>query len=248
MKTIRLFSSDLDGTLAGDPRASRAFADFWSALDPASRPVLVYNSGRLVDDMATFIVEERLPQPDFFIRGVGTMLSSSSHGHLADRFSAAVGRGYDVAAVERILSQFPGVTRQPDRYQHAYKSSWFLHDAGGTELVALEAALAEAGLSATIVYSSGRDLDIIPDQADKGSALTWLCAELGVGLDEVVVAGDTGNDRGMFTLRGVRGIVPANGLAELRALGMRMPNVYMAGSEMAAGVIEGLRHWQVGTA
>ena len=64
-----------------------------------------------------------------------------------------------------------------------------------------------------------------------------------VGLDEVVVAGDTGNDAAMFALKGVRGIIPANGFDELRLRFSGSGRVYEARSQEADGVVEGLRHW-----
>jgi mannosylfructose-6-phosphate phosphatase len=57
------------------------------------------------------------------------------------------------------------------------------------------------------VYSSGRDLDV--SQGTQGQRPRWLC-EVGLSLDTVLVAGDTGNDRSLFLLPGVRGIVVEN--------------------------------------
>lgn len=244
MKPIRLFSSDLDGTLAGDRAASLRFADYWQALPAASRPLLVYNSGRLVDDMASFVPEQGLPQPDVFIGGVGTMLSARSHTHLHSPFIEALGDGYDAERIAAIFATLPRLTLQPERYQHAYKSSWYLHDAEPGELEDITATLHRSGLKTRIVYSSGRDLDVIPQGADKGQALTWLCRALDIGLDEVVVAGDTGNDRAMFELDGVRGIIPANALSELTQLAEDTTTVFMASRAEADGIIEGLRHWR----
>ncbi|MGV8936391.1 MAG: HAD-IIB family hydrolase [Allorhizobium sp.] len=244
MKPIRLFSSDLDGTLAGDRNASQRFNDYWQALEPASRPLLVYNSGRLVDDMADFVPEQGLPQPDIFIGGVGTMLSARSHAHLHAAFIEALGEGYDAEKIAASFADLPRLTLQPERYQHAYKSSWYLHDAEPGELDDIAAILRQSGLKTRIVYSSGRDLDVIPTGADKGQALTWLCRALGISLDEVVVAGDTGNDRAMFELDGVRGIIPANALSELLPLADDAAKVFKASQNEADGIVEGLRHWQ----
>ena len=38
---IRLLSSDLDGTLLGDRRATQRFRAYWEGLNPATRPFLV---------------------------------------------------------------------------------------------------------------------------------------------------------------------------------------------------------------
>ena len=50
-QSIRLFASDLDGTLVGNPEATRHFARVWQALPATRRPLLVYNSGRLVEEV-----------------------------------------------------------------------------------------------------------------------------------------------------------------------------------------------------
>ena len=66
---VRIFSSDLDGTLLGNPESSHRFKAAWEALDPATRPLLVYNSGRLVDDLRHFIEDGTLPLADYYIAG-----------------------------------------------------------------------------------------------------------------------------------------------------------------------------------
>ncbi|HLP66174.1 MAG TPA: HAD-IIB family hydrolase [Rhizobium sp.] len=241
---VRIFSSDLDGTLAGDRDASRRFADYWASLDAASRPLLVYNSGRLIEDILAFITEEGLPDADYLIGGVGTMMHAATVPEIADAYAASLDRDYDPLRIAERLRSLPGIRRQPERYQHALKSSWYFHDAPLERIEALEQELRAEGLSVKLVYSSGHDLDVLPGNADKGKALTWLCAKLGIGLDEAVVAGDTGNDLGMFLLDGVRGIVPANAHPELRRLAGEREDVYLAERDTADGIIEGLRHWQ----
>lgn len=245
LKPISLFSSDLDGTLAGHAQATSHFRSTWEALDPAHRPLLVYNSGRLVDDILTFVDDEGLPRPDYVIGGVGTMLVDMRHGSRSERFAESLAEGWSLQAVETVLGSFRNSVRQPQMYQHAFKSSWYLHDASPAALADIESALHEAGLSVTMIYSSRRDLDVLPGSADKGRTLAWLCKELGIGLDRVLVAGDTNNDRSMFELPGARGIVVGNALPELREMARNNPLIYTARERFALGVVEGLVHWSV---
>jgi sucrose-phosphate synthase len=58
---------------------------------------------------------------------------------------------------------------------------------------------------------------------------------------QVVVAGGSGNDRQMFET-GYQGIVPANALAELKALACD-PWHYHSPHPAATGVLDGLRHF-----
>ena len=64
MPPIRLFSADLDGTLLGNPESTHRFKTAWESLDPATRPLLVYNSGRLIDDLRN----GRQPRPETIAR------------------------------------------------------------------------------------------------------------------------------------------------------------------------------------
>jgi hypothetical protein len=115
------------------------------------------------------------------------------------------------------------VTPQPDEFQHPFKSSWFLEQAKPEALRELRRQLTESGLAVKVVYSSARDLDVLPQHATKGGALGWLCARLGIPLTQVLVAGDTENDTSMFRLPGVRGIVVENALPELYETTVDLP-------------------------
>ena len=244
MMPIKLFSSDLDGTLLGNPESSHRFKQVWEALPANRRPLLCYNTGRLLDDVLALIAAELLPKPDYIIAGVGTQLYDAQLGEPIAKFNEQVRVGWDLAKIEQILTAFPGVSRQPPEFLHPYKSSWYLHAAPPEILETLRSQLADAGLNVSVVYSSGRDLDVLPAKTNKGHALEWLASHLDFPLSQILVAGDTGNDSSMFLLPHVQGIVVENAQPELHEAVVHLPN-YSAERAFADGVLEGLAHFGV---
>jgi len=241
---ILLFCTDLDGTLLGNPEATRRFKDAWESLPKKSRPALCYNSGRLVQDVIDLLATKSLPWPDYIIGGVGTQVYDGRQKRPFRDYNKQFSSDWDLKKIEGILSNFPGVTRQPPQFLHPYKSSWYLNQATPETIEQLKRLLVEAGLHANVVYSSMRDLDVLPQKTNKGFALQWLCEKISVPLDNVLVAGDTGNDSSMFLLPGARGIVVENAQPELFEAVVHLPT-FSADQVMADGVIEGLKHFGI---
>ncbi|BET68991.1 hypothetical protein ASA1KI_39090 [Opitutales bacterium ASA1] len=241
---IRLFSSDLDGTLIGNPESAHRFHTVWSALPRNRRPLLVYNSGRLVDDVRRLVDEGELPAPDYVIGGVGTEIYDWNAGKELKDFYKHLAHGWDLKKIRAVMTRVDGVRPQPAEFLNDYKSSWFLDNATGERLDEIRRALATAGLHVNLVYSSQRDLDVVPHAATKGGTLRWLMDRLGIPAHEVLVAGDTGNDSSMFLVPGVNGIIPDNAMPELLEATVAV-TCFQSPEIMADGVLDGLRYFGV---
>jgi hydroxymethylpyrimidine pyrophosphatase-like HAD family hydrolase len=112
--TIKIFVSDLDGTLLGDEKSARQFKQVWEQLEETERPFLCYNTGRLLDDVQQLIQNGRLPSPDYIISGVGTSVYDYRSTAVLKEFTEILDEGWDLDLVEQTVHQLPlPITKQP---------------------------------------------------------------------------------------------------------------------------------------
>jgi mannosylfructose-6-phosphate phosphatase len=236
---IRLFCSDLDGTLTGRVPAV-SFSQAWRQIPRERRPILVYSTGRMTDDALVWTKACGLPPGDYLISGVGTAIRDLRRNRDLEEFDRGLARGWDPAAVRSCVRAEPGILPQARRFLHRYKSSWHWPSARETDLRRLRRRLDQAGLRATVVYSRWRDLDILPFGAGKGASLAWLCRRLDIPLAAVLVAGNSGNDAAMFALGGVRAIAVSRAEPRLTRAHPGGLKFFQATRPGAPGVVEGL--------
>lgn len=242
--TSKLLCCDLDGTLLGKPDATLLFKQVWETEPNDRQPVLVYNTGRLLSDALRTIQRSDLPKPQYLVCGVGTMIYDMQARTVMHEFADIMSENWDRSRAEQVVLGLTNAVKQPVQFQNAFKSSWYLHQATPEQIALLEKGLADTGMEAVVVYSSARDLDVLPKYANKGNALEWLLRHLDIPPYEVLVAGDSGNDSAMFQIPGVRGIVVENAQPELVEATLGLP-CYRSQTICADGVLEGLLHYGV---
>jgi sucrose-6F-phosphate phosphohydrolase len=239
---IRLLATDLDNTLVGDQAALAAFNHWFAGVRHRWR--LVYLTGRGLPSAWDLIGQAHLLLPDALVTDVGTDI------HLARQYpptpldyqqdsqwAVSLAAEWDGSRVEETVGDVPGVSLQPHGrrpLRRGYTVS------GKAAAVAAETALAEQGLPVRTVFSSNRDLDVLPRHGGKGSALRRLVGQWGMQALDVLVCGDSGNDMDMLDA-GYRGVVVANAQPEL----LRRPlpdSVHRAFRPFAWGVLEGISH------
>jgi sucrose-phosphate synthase len=105
----------------------------------------------------------------------------------------------------------------------------------------VKTALIKNKIKANVIYSLGELLDILPCRASKGKAIRYLSYRWNIPFENILVAGDSGNDIEM--LKGdLLAVVVANHSSELEPL-KDQNRIYFAKRNNAGGIIEGINHY-----
>lgn len=206
--TLRLFCTDLDGTLIPDgycaesPGARQAFARLiaWHGIQ------LAYVSGRNRLLVQQVIEDYQLPYPHYVIADVGSSIYSC-YGHnwtLMQGWHQYIGLDWVGCSVNELYDCFakiPGLVLQESAHQGRYKLSFYVSlEVDHTALIRhMQALAATHQLAVSLIYSVDHAnnlglLDVLPAAANKLAAIRYLMLQLGLRPDEVVFAGDSGND------------------------------------------------------
>ncbi|SRR6056297_1066819 len=239
MKAEYLLVSDLDDTFLGDRDALHRFAAFYERLRHELK--IVYASGRFYRTIRRDIEDTPLPEPVAVIGGVGSEIRSHPGGELDQQWVKRISANWSADRIRELLSDEAKLALQPEDSQSDFKVSYFFRDASDEQLNRLRAKLFDNGIDASLIYSSSRDLDFLPEGVNKGTAAAFVARELGFDCDHTLVAGNSGNDSKLFE-HDFRGIIVANAHQELKAYATDQ-RVYLSPHERADGVFDGVDHW-----
>ncbi|MGD9613064.1 MAG: HAD-IIB family hydrolase [Kiritimatiellia bacterium] len=258
----RVLATDLDGTFIPLP----GHADNLAALETfrqaraENRLGLVFATGRHFESVLEALRQHALPAPDWIVCDVGTSIyrrQAESFVLLApfETHLAETTHGVDRTAVEALLADLDGLVLQSPERQQRFKISYVSSAAAAEPLAALanqrlaQASLPYACLASIDPFHGKGLLDVLPNGASKAAALIWLATHADFTADEVVFAGDSGNDLAALVC-GFRAIVVANASAELadearcelarRGLERRL---FQATLPATSGVLEGCRRF-----
>lgn len=244
MEAEYLLVSDLDDTFLGDRDALRRFAGHYESLQDELK--IVYASGRFFKTIRQDIQSTPLPEPVAVIGGVGSEIRSYPDGELNQNWIDRISTNWSAGRIRELLSDEPELTLQAEDSQSDFKVSYFFYDASENQLNRLRAKLFDNGIDASLIYSSSRDLDLLPEGVNKGTAAAFVAQDLGFDRDHTLVAGNSGNDSKLFE-HDFRGIIVSNAHQELKSYASDQ-RVYLSSHERADGVFDGVNHWMNSTA
>ncbi|MBU0483494.1 MAG: HAD-IIB family hydrolase [Proteobacteria bacterium] len=238
----RLLITDIDNTLVGDDDSLAQLLDILARnKDNIGWGVA---TGRCLERVLDALAEYGVPAPDIIISSVGTEIYYGAdftpdkgwQQHLAYQWKPEI-----IREELQKLEKMGIVNAQDDEDQRPFKVSYYLED--DPELLSkVHQALQARKIRYNLEFSNSQFLDILPYRASKGKAVRYLSYKWGIPLPEIMVCGDSGNDKEM--LKGdTCGLVVGNYSKELESLkGLR--RMYFSGEEYAAGIIDGISHYR----
>jgi sucrose-6-phosphatase len=248
-----------------DHAALRELVSIWTP--HASTSSLVYSTGRsLAKYLELRAFAPPMPHPDLLICSVGTEIyrlvptaDDDRTPILVKEWSEFLSHNWDADQCRTIAADVSShLVLQEASEQRPHKVSFHLDtvdQATAQDVVdRLQSALRAASLDAQVIYSGGRDVDVLPVRAGKGQACAWVLdlMEQGAGRPSVgtLVCGDSGNDRDLFIVPGVVGVAVRNAHPELRAfvereIGSGNTNILFATRTCAGGIVEALAHFKL---
>lgn len=265
-----LLCTDLDRTLLpnGPQPESEGARQAFKNWVYQHKPILAFVSGRRLALQEAAIDAFDLPWPAYAITDVGAALYCRvEHGWEKDgewdRHLAACWGTHSVADLADGLADLSEMVLQDAAAQAPFKLSFEVEDiASGHRLVeVIKARLAALNVDATVVWSVDETepmglLDVLPARAGKLNAVRWLAVRCGLPLQQVLYAGDSGNDLEVLASE-IPAILVANATAEVRDQAQKLAQLhgnetqlYLASGgylgmngHYAAGILEGISHF-----
>ena len=272
MNSKRLFlCTDLDRTIIpnGVQSESRSARSFFSSFVRMSRVRHAYVTGRHKELVIQAIKNYSLPMPDYAITDVGTKIYRvvDKHWQELDEWQQQIARDWNGVSHRQLQQLFKDISvlkLQEHSKQNIHKLSYYVspHLDRQTLFEKMNKRLAEHGVAASLVWSIDEPkaiglLDVLPRHATKLEAIEFLQQQLGFSADEVLFAGDSGNDLPVL-ISNVPSVLVANASEQLKinatTLAVQqghMDSLYVARGQYlnmngnySAGVLEGVWHYQ----
>jgi sucrose-6-phosphatase len=242
---LALFVSDLDHTLVGDPVALQTLNMLLTKLRDEQGTKIVYATGRSITSYQELAAAEQLLFPDALVTSVGTEIYLDG-AETCQEWQEKLTVGWQRSAIVQIAKRFADLGSQPQSEQRPHKISYYLSEAAAIEVIPrLRQELKKEGISAEIIYSGHKDLDIIPKGSNKGAALQFLRQFWSIPAQQTVVCGDSGNDISLFSYDAEYGILVGNAHTELKLWYEinATERHYLAHNNCAQGITEGLDYF-----
>ena len=237
----RAVITDIDNTLLGDAAGLKVFLAWLKR----HRGEIAFGiaTGRRLDSAQTVLARNGVPAPDVWVTSVGTEIHYGADATPDRGWETHINHRWESKRLRELLLEQPGLELQPEIDQRRHKVSFFVDPAEFDGVSAIQQLLHQADLHARVVYSNERFLDLLPERASKGHAVRYLADKWGIPLEQLLVAGDSGNDEDLLRGR-MLGVVVGNHQPELEKL-RGFERIYFAEAAHARGIVEAVEYFDL---
>lgn len=236
----KLIISDIDYTLIGDDDSLKKLKI--TLKNMSSKIGFGVATGRVIESAVEEIKKNKIAMPDLFITSVGSEIYYNYKNELiySNGWDAHISHMWNRNKIVELLSRFNFLKYQEQGNQRKFKVSYYTND-NTKNLNKVRDLLLKNKIKCNLIFSHGQFLDILPYRASKGKAIRYLAYRWNILFEQILVAGDSGND--MEMLKGdMLGVVVANYSPELESLkGLR--RVYFSNKKFAAGISDGINYY-----
>ncbi|MBT2571711.1 HAD-IIB family hydrolase [Planococcus sp. ISL-110] len=230
-----MLATDLDGTLVGDKNSLKMLLNFYDS--QTYQVSLIYITGRHYQSALSLITEENLPVPQVLITDVGTGIYIGDSLKQDLEWTRQLEQSWKPEKIDSVADRISGLVSQ--ELPITNRCSYFASDSAVVE--AFRSELEKESIPHKLIYSGGRDVDILPSESGKGQALQYILDKYQLDQAKLLVAGDSGNDVEMLTM-GFPSVIVGNAQPELLEQ-PEHPSIYRAKKKYAGGIHEAWRHF-----
>lgn len=238
-----LLISDLDNTWVGDQIALEKLQHHLA--DRRDSFYLVYATGRSFASAKALQQTVGLMEPNYWVTAVGSEIYDGQG--LDQAWADYLSEHWQRETIQAIADQFPELTPQSPSEQNPWKISYhFDPQADPQAIEAIKQQLHQTDLPVQVIFSSGKDVDFLPQRSNKGNATRYLQQRLQLSGEKTLVCGDSGNDISLFETDS-RGVIVNNAQPELLTWHQQYgeDRHYLAQSSHAAGILEAIAHFNL---
>lgn len=265
-----LICTDLDRTLLPNGRQEESSSARPLFRQLVSRPEiqLVYVSGRDKQLLLEAIETYDIPLPDYAISDVGTTIYTlNNHDwRIWDKWHQEIASDWGThtqRSLAELLQDLKELRLQEDSKQGKYKLSYYANEQTDTAGLfrEIDTRFRNRDIRASLIWSIDETthtglLDVLPRSANKLHAIRFLMEQRNYSPQQVVFAGDSGNDLEVLC-SDIQSVLVANASAEVRQQAAERARtngldsqLYLArggflgmNGRYAAGILEGVAHY-----
>lgn len=256
---VNVLATDLDGTFIPLDDVPQNVHDLKQLGDfiRENQLGLVFVTGRHLESVQQAISQFQLPRPDWIICDVGTTVcqiveddirpSKEYEQHLSEMIA-----DFPISRMKDALATITTLRIQEEEKQGPFKLSYYVNQHQLDETVEeIQKTLSERDAPYSIIgsidpFNGDGLIDLLPANVSKAYALEWWCEFQLKSREQVIFAGDSGNDLAAF-LAGHRTVIVGNAdrkIAERVRVHFAeqgwQDRLFLAESQATSGVLEGV--------